>query len=85
MTEPRVYRKKPVLIGAIQYDGSAESIAAIEEWTGKVCRYNAKHGMLCKTLEGRMKVNPGSYVIRGVAGEFYPCKEDIFNETYEIA
>jgi len=37
-----------------------------------------------KTLEGIMQVRPGDYIIRGIAGEFYPCKPDIFKETYEV-
>jgi hypothetical protein len=39
--------------------------------------------MVIATLEGLMKVSPGDYVIKGVQGEFYPCKPDIFHETYE--
>ncbi|MFI7113978.1 hypothetical protein ACIBK9_47210 [Nonomuraea sp. NPDC050227] len=39
--------------------------------------------IVIRTLEGDMKVSPGDYVIRGVAGEFYPCKPDVFAETYE--
>ena len=39
--------------------------------------------LMIRTLEGDMKVTPGDYIIRGVAGEFYPCKPDIFAETYE--
>lgn len=38
-----------------------------------------------QTLEGAMKVRPGDYVIKGVKGEFYPCRRDIFEETYELA
>jgi hypothetical protein len=41
--------------------------------------------MLIPTLEGTMAANPGDYIIRGVAGEFYPCKPDIFERTYEPA
>jgi hypothetical protein len=37
-----------------------------------------------KTLEGNMWANVGDYVIRGVAGEFYPCKQEIFEQTYEL-
>ena len=39
--------------------------------------------LVIRTLEGDMKVTPGDYIIRGVAGEFYPCKPDVFAETYE--
>lgn len=41
--------------------------------------------LMIRTLEGDMRVNPGSWIIRGVKGEFYPCREDIFTDTYESA
>ena len=42
-------------------------------------------GLVIATLEGEMHANPGDWIIRGVAGEFYPCKPDIFEQTYEEA
>lgn len=44
-----------------------------------------KADLFIKTLEGELKVNNGDYIIRGVKGELYPCKPDIFKATYELA
>lgn len=77
------YRKKPVVIEAVQYDGTDESV----DWlypqlvSGEIGR-NAQ-GLYIKILEGVMKADIGDYIIKGVNGEFYPCKADIFNMTYE--
>ena len=45
--------------------------------------YQTEVEVLIETLEGTMKANPGDYIIRGIKGELYPCKPDIFKETYE--
>lgn len=89
------YRKKPVEIEAIQFDGKNE--LEIKEFVGDSLivdlirpPQNTEKGIIpkwveltIKTLEGDMKVNIGDYVIKGVKGEFYPCKPDIFEMTYE--
>jgi hypothetical protein len=75
------FRKRPVEIDAIQYKGP-ESIPALSEFVGKTM--TIRQGIIrIRTLEGEMTVTPGDWVIRGVKGEFYPCKPDIFEETYE--
>ena len=77
------YRKKPVVIEAVQFDGTDKSV----EWlipqleSGEIGR-TANH-LHIKTLEGIMTANIGDYIIKGVQGEFYPCKPDIFETTYE--
>lgn len=81
------YRKKPVVISAIQWDGTEEhavKISAEDNFEGKL-DYRPGHfdGFYIKTLEGIMKVSPMDYVIRGVNGEYYPCKPDIFLKTYD--
>lgn len=87
------YRKKPVVIEAFQYDGDmiysdgtpyapAWALKALE--TG-VMEYRDQGDLYIKTLEGDHHVTEGDYIIRGVAGELYPCKPDIFNQTYEVA
>lgn len=83
MSEFRKYRKKPVIIEAMRFDGSHESAFSIQNWGGKSAIDVAEHGLYIRTLEGRMHVSCGDYVIRGVQGEFYPCKPDIFEATYE--
>jgi hypothetical protein len=77
------YRKKPVAIEAIQQNGN--TIELIKEWLGdSFDYYHSTTGTLyIKTLEGVMRGSTGDYIIKGVKGEFYPCKPDIFEATYE--
>jgi len=84
------YRKIPVEIEAIVSTGFPESNREIIEWTkgSHTPAYmdnHPEHGPMLSinTLEGAHWVSPGDYVIRGVKGEFYACKPDIFNLTYE--
>jgi len=88
------YRKKPVVIEAVRwaYDenescGRAECRAfdAIKALSGdgRDVAYNADGTLSIRTLEGVMRANVGDYVIRGIKGEIYPCKPDIFHATYE--
>lgn len=76
------YRKKPVVIEAVQYDG--ENAAEIGHFAGlNASIMGRQKALTIHTLEGNMHVSPGDYVIRGVSNEFYPCKPDIFAQTYE--
>ena len=84
------FRKKPVVIEAIRSTGSPESNREIIQWTHgsntpAVMDQHPEQGRLLSinTLEGAHWVSPGDWVIKGVAGEFYPCKPDIFAATYE--
>lgn len=77
------YKKRPVVIEAIQYTG--ENPAEIKEFVGENCRINKDGYIFIRTLEGSMEVSVGDFVIKGVNGEFYPCKPDIFGKTYEPA
>lgn len=74
------YRKKPVVIEAVKFDG--DNVPEIKAFVGNKC-YVGDDEMLIRTLEGEMRVSLGDYVIKGVQGEFYPCKPDIFEATYE--
>lgn len=85
------YRKNPVEVEAVQFTGGPDTAAPIIKWIlngGGRASYETVdmdtiHGMIgIQTLEGRMHATPGDYIIRGVRGEFYPCKPDIFEETY---
>jgi hypothetical protein len=79
---PRQYRKKPVVIEAFgPLDG--HNIQDIADWSGGRRAYAAPSPLIIDTLEGAMSVGEGDYVIKGVHGEFYPCKPDIFEATYE--
>ena len=76
------FRKKPVVIEARQYIGDAgEAIDWISQGHGEA--YANAEGLFIVTLEGVMEVSHGDWVIKGVQGEFYPCKPDIFEQTYE--
>ena len=84
----RRYRKRPVVIEAVRYDGTNGQ--AIRAWAGKnrlreVREMHAPTTLAIYTLEGVMRADVGDWIIRGVQGEFYPCKPDIFEETYEPA
>lgn len=74
------FRKKPVVIEAVQYDGS--NATEIAEFVGDSYISNRRVPVI-GTLEGEMSVTSGDWVIQGVQGEFYPCKPDIFEATYE--
>ncbi len=80
------YRKKPVVIEAIQFTGTAESIKEIMQFVtfplDKAVVLTKKY-LIIPTLEGDHIANPGDFIIKGVKGEFYPCKPDIFEMTYE--
>lgn len=75
------YRKRPVIVDAVQYK-YAENTDECEKFC-PILTYSETGGMLIPTLEGVHLVSPGDYIIKGVAGEFYPCKPDIFEQTYE--
>jgi hypothetical protein len=80
------FRKKPVVIEA-HYFQTPENTTFICDWIragGGVVR-TAEDGLWIHTLEGRMLARPGDWIIKGVKGEFYPCKNDIFLATYEAA
>ena len=83
MSEIRKYRKKPVVVEAIQLKaGEQRGEFAQDVIDGRV-RYTENETILIATLEGTMEAFPGDWIIRGVKGELYPCKPDIFEATYE--
>jgi hypothetical protein len=78
------YRKKPVMIEALQWDGM--NYDEISKFVGSNILHNSKKETIeIHTLEGNMTASKGDYIIRGVDGEFYPCKPDVFKKTYEKA
>lgn len=77
------YVKKPVVISALQWTG--DNILEMCNFTGKKDSKLLKNNELyIDTLEGTMHASVGDYIVYGVDGEFYPCKPDIFEKTYEI-
>ncbi len=80
------YRKKPVVIEAVQFwNGNGKNtIAECELFCEGEAYYRRRYeGLMLKTLEGEMLANDGDYIIKGIKGEFYSCKPDIFEQTYE--
>lgn len=78
------YRKKPVVIEAIQYKHkNYEEVAEFLEWDRLNTFVDEDDLFPIETLEGTMVVRPNDYIIKGIKGEFYPCKPDIFEATYE--
>ena len=82
------YRKKPVVIDAIQLDNNQSQIIAwiesLPEGSYEV-RFCGDGTLTIPTLEGEMTAQQGDWLIRGVKGELYPCKPDIFEATYSLA
>lgn len=83
------FRKKPVVIEAMQLDGQTAAVCqwlkeGSADYETETDPYDGrKDVVLIRTLEGTMRADPGDWIIRGVKGEFYPCKPDIFAATYE--
>lgn len=79
--------KKPVVIEACQFDGNIRSIDNFpisEVGKFKVSSENGQYCLIIPTLEGDMKALSGDWIIKGVNGEYYPCKPDVFEKTYDV-
>ncbi|WP_277290507.1 hypothetical protein [Streptococcus orisratti] len=91
------YRKKPVVIEAVKLENNKQSIINAIEFVYNVGmetsvlgmdfeinKVRSDGGLIINTLEGNMLASFGDYIIKGVQGEFYPCKPGVFAETYEL-
>lgn len=82
------YRKKPVVIEAMQYNDNSQ-FDELQDFVGESLLIDMKTksiddtGIKIETLEGSLAICKGDYIIKGIKGEFYPCKPDIFAATYE--
>lgn len=77
------YKKKPVVIDAVQWLG--HNFIEIDNFITVPHETFPSNGIVkIPTLEGVMEATKGDYIIKGVQGEFYPCKPDIFDKTYEV-
>ena len=80
----RRYRKKPVIIEAVRWNGfNIVEVLALARGIGNISQSFADDLLEIETLEGAMRANKGDWIIRGIKGELYPCKDDIFRATYE--
>lgn len=96
---PTKYRKRPVVIEAMQWDGTPEGATLIIDWVlanGGTATYSCSpehgctpelgaHWLTIRTLEGDMRAQDGWWVLRGIAGEFYPHDPEIFPNAYDLA
>lgn len=84
------YRKKPVVIDAIQWHEETMFIKDVLDHFGGMKEMGIStigrsgRRLFIRTLEGEMSVGDGDWIIKGVNGELYPCKPDIFEKTYEL-
>lgn len=82
------YRKKPVVIQAVHYDWD-DNEKSIDEAQDEVAEFMDANIVISdddieiETLEGTMYATKGDYIIKGIAGEFYPCKPEIFTQSYD--
>lgn len=80
------FRKKPVVIEAVRYNGfNAQEVFRFMGKPSSAALLEVGGALVIETLEGNMEASPGDWIIKGVKGEFYPCKPDIFDATYEAA
>ncbi|TDI97007.1 MAG: hypothetical protein E2O29_01870 [Deltaproteobacteria bacterium] len=80
-----LYRKKPVVIEAVQFKGTKESFDECRKFAGESFFYDYQESprTFIKTIEGIMGCPPTWWIIKGIQGEFYPCKNEIFEKTYD--
>ena len=81
-----MYRKKPVVIEAVQWRNTNQD-ELLDVFGRAVYRWDfaVSGSLFIPTLEGKMEANVGDWIIKGVKGEFYPCKPDIFEQLYTRA
>ncbi|MGE0278123.1 MAG: hypothetical protein AB7R40_22235 [Nitrospiraceae bacterium] len=84
------YRKKPVVVEAFLWTGAAHA-GEYPQWAWSALKKGTMYyqggdspHLTIETLEGKMRAERGDYIIRGIKGEIYPCKADIFTATYEL-
>lgn len=90
------FRKKPVEVEAWFYEGAEiteDGVVFAGDFVPPDCEWEVYQRyflgkpecvvLVVKTLEGDMELTPGNWLIRGIVGEFYPCRTDIFEQTYE--
>ncbi len=85
----RDYKKKPVVVQAMKFNGTKDEVAYLQKTIGKDfidgrnAEENYRRVYSIKTLEGKMEITKGDFVIKGIHGEYYPCKPTIFVDSYD--
>ena len=77
------HKKKPVFIEAMLLNSTNDSIKKCIEFTQGKAKKGIDGNLILETIDGDMVVNIGDYIVKGLKGEFYPCKSDVFEKTYE--
>lgn len=83
MTEPKKYMKLPTIVEAIQYTG--ENLEACKKFCPNLDSANTGTSVYIHTLEGTMECSLFDFIVKGIHGEFYPCKEEIFLKLHKEA
>ena len=83
MSNQHSYRKKPVVIQAMKFTGGNLELIQKQIGLPAVGRAVFDESIIIGTTEGDMRAKVGDWIIKGVNGEFYPCKPDVFEKTYE--
>ena len=79
----RKFRKKPVVVEAVRYQNQWQLHRAFPDIKISIWLKGTQTVVILDTLEGKMEISEWDYIIKGIKGEYYPCKPDIFEESYE--
>lgn len=82
--EPGKYRKRPIVIDAVQYDGTNELPPILQEWCHPAPIVSMGRLIIDDPVQGTLFAYKGDWIIRGTEGEIYPCKNSVFKEIYEL-
>lgn len=82
-TEVKKYRKKPLVIEAVRYQNQWQLHRVFPDIKISIWLKETQTVVILHTLEGKMEISEWDYIIKGIKGEYYPCKPDIFEESYE--
>ena len=80
-------KKKPVIVDAFRWDGTLETLNRLRNLGVKMVSYvteTSVHSLVISSLEGEELVGDGDWIVKGIKGEFYPVRSDIFELTYEV-
>ena len=79
----KTYKTKPVNITAVEWNGDKDVFDYLQNWSNGIIYRESRNVLRINTLEGVMEAYIGDFIIKGLRGEFYPCKPDVFEKKYE--